>query len=174
MEGFIGEVKLFAGTFAPRGWYFCEGQLLAIQEHTTLYSIIGDQFGGDGRTSFGLPDLRGRTPIGVGTGKGLTPRYASQYGGFERIALSVAQMPSHNHTINCDMTSVDRSKVDTPEGKIPAKTADKNYGSDMTGGHQMHEKAVNSAGGGAVHENMQPWLALHYIICYEGEYPQRP
>ncbi len=175
MEGFIGEVKLFAGTFAPRNWVFCEGQLLAIQQYTALFSIVGDQFGGDGRTSFGVPDLRGRVPVGVGTGPGLTPMYASQKGGFEQVHLTEANLPTHNHAVNCDMTSSgDRDLSTNPEGNVPAKSADKIYGAKLDGGHKMHANIVGSAGGNQPFYNMQPYLGMRYIMCTDGEYPQRP
>lgn len=175
MEGFIGEVKLFAGTFAPRGWAFCEGQLLSIQQYTALYSILGDQFGGDGRSTFGVPDLRGRVPVGVGAGPGLTPMSATQKGGYERVQITEANLPAHSHAVNCDMTSTgDRDLSTKPEGKVLAQSVDKNFGNKLDGGHHMHASMVNATGGNQPLYNMQPFLGMHYIICTDGEYPQRP
>ena len=99
MEPFIGQVILFAGNYAPRGWAFCNGQVLPISEYTSLFSIISNYYGGDGRTNFAVPDLRGRTPIGSGTAPGLSPRYIGTTGGMERIYLNTTEIPSHSHTI---------------------------------------------------------------------------
>ena len=134
-DPFIGEVGLFANNFAPRGWAFCDGQLLQISENTALFSLLGTTYGGDGRTTFGLPDLRGRTAIGEGNGPGLTPRSLGSKTGVENVTLTEAQMPSHAHT-------------------LPPP-------SDTTG----------STGGGQSHTNMQPSLALNYIIALFGVYP---
>jgi microcystin-dependent protein len=138
-DPFIGEVGLFANNFAPRGWAFCDGQLLSIAQHTALFSLLGTTYGGDGRTTFGLPDLRGRTAIGEGTGPGLTPRTLGSKTGVENVTLTEAQMPSHAHTL-----------------PLPPS-------SDMTG----------STGGNQPHTNMQPSLALNYIIALVGTFPSR-
>ena len=136
-DPFIGEVGLFATNFAPRGWEFCDGQLVPIAQNTALFSILGTTYGGDGRTTFGLPDLRGRTAIGPRTGPGLSTQRLGQKGGVEDVTLTGAQMPSHDHT-------------------LPPS-------SDTTG----------STGGVQSHTNMQPYLALNYIIALQGIYPSR-
>jgi len=136
-EPFIGEVGLFANNFPPRGWEFCDGQLLPIAQNTALFSILGTTYGGDGRTTFGLPDLRGRTAIGEGTGPGLSTQRLGQKGGTETVTLTEGQMASHNHT-------------------LPPS-------SDMTG----------PTGGSQSHYNMEPSLALNYIIALAGTYPSR-
>lgn len=135
---YIGEIKLHAGTFAPRDWLFCQGQVLAIASYEALYSVIGDQFpGGDGTTTFALPDLRGRTPIGAGAGPGLTPRVQGQGGGTEAVSLLTNQMPSHDHVITNTPTvtnnltatgsgtlkcSNQAGETSNPAGAFPAKT----------------------------------------------------
>lgn len=173
MEGYIGEVKMFAGTFAPANWAFCQGQTLAISEHSALFAIIGTQFGGDGRINFQLPNLAGRATIGTGNGIGLSPRYQGQYGGYERIQLTQNQMPAHSHAVNCDTTSTGRDVSDTPTGHLPGKTSgDIGYGKNKDG--QMQSDMVEPAGGNQSVENMQPWMALNYIICIEGIFPPRP
>ena len=101
MEGFLGQVILFGGSFAPRNWEFCDGQLLAISQWQALYSILGTTYGGDGRTNFALPDLRSRIPIGQGSGPGLTTRQLGSKGGSETVTLTTADMPSHNHQVGC-------------------------------------------------------------------------
>jgi len=172
MDGFIGEVKLFAGTFAPRNWAFCEGQLVSIAEHSALYSILGTQFGGDGRVNFGLPDLRGRVPVGVGTGPGLTPRYAGSMGGREHVALSQGQMPGHTHTIQASSSPGDQ-EAPSSNAALAAQDrgATKIYRDDQI---NTQLAPTGSSGSGQAHENMQPFCALHYIICLEGLYPDRP
>ncbi|MBI9068859.1 MAG: phage tail protein [Salinivirgaceae bacterium] len=106
MEGTIGEVKIFAGNFAPRTWAYCEGQLMDVSQHTSLFSVLSNIYGGDGRTNFKLPDLRGRVPVGVGTGSGLTPITLGQLGGTQNHILSTNEMPQHTHTAQATASSV--------------------------------------------------------------------
>ena len=171
MDGFMGEVKLFAGTYPPRCWAFCEGQLLSVSEHTALFSLLGIQFGGDGRTTFGLPDLRGRVPVGAGTGPGLTTRRAGDRSGDERVSLSEANLPPHQHPTKA--SNQDASLASPNNNSAPAtipRTKDLNIYSDNLDGELP---PTGSVGGGQAHENMQPWECLHYIICLEGDYPPR-
>lgn len=152
MDPFIGEIRIFAGTFAPRNWAFCQGQLLQISEYQALYSLLGTTYGGDGRVTFGLPDLRGRAPIGMGRGNGLTQRFEGQMGGAEIVALNELQMPEHNHAISNTATastgamsvtgsgtikcSSESGNVSDPSGSFPAATkalgGDKIYTNDAT------------------------------------------
>lgn len=174
MDGYMAEVKMFGGNYPPASWAYCQGQVLAISSYQALYSIMGTTYGGDGQTTFQLPDLRGRVPIGSGTGPGLTTRAPGQMGGFERISLTVNNLPPHTHTVNCDMTSSGRKTSADPEANIPAKSSDgTNYGADFTGGHLMHANMVNNTGGGDPVTLMQPWICVNYIICLTGNYPPR-
>ena len=174
MEEYIGIIKLFAGTFAPRGWAYCDGRILAISDFTSLYSIIGIQFGGDGRTTFGLPDLRSRVPIGAGQGTGLSPYQQGQKGGLESLVLSTAQMPAHSHSVQCDIKTGGRSLKSSPEGSIPANiTQGEAYGEDLSGNTHMHTDMITPVGGSSAVENRQPFQALNYIICLDGIYPPR-
>ena len=170
-EPFIGEIRMFAGNFAPRGWAKCEGQLLAISSNTALFSILGTRYGGDGRTTLALPDLRGRVAIGSGTGPGLTPRSLSQRSGSETNMLTVANLPAHNHSINA-VTADGNTSV--PGGNLPAgtKLLDKEY-SDATATTTMNATMVSSTGGGQAVNNMQPFLTVTYIIALQGIYPSR-
>ena len=170
-EPFIGEIRMFAGNFAPRGWAKCEGQLLAINQYNALFSILGTTYGGDGRTTFALPDLRGRVAIGSGTGPGLTPRSLSQRSGSETNMLTVANLPAHNHSINA-VTADGNTSV--PGGNLPAgtKLLDKEY-SDATATTTMNATMVSSTGGGQAVNNMQPYLTVTYIIALQGLYPSR-
>ena len=168
-EPFIGEIRMFAGNFAPRGWAKCEGQLLAINQYNALFSILGTRYGGDGHTTFALPDLRGRVAIGSGTGPGLTPRSLSQRSGSETNMLTVANLPAHNHSINA-VTADGNTSV--PGGNLPAgtKLLDKEY-SDATATTTMNATMVSSTGGGQAVNNMQPYLTVTYIIALQGIYP---
>lgn len=178
---YLGQVILFAGNFVPRNFTYCWGQLLPISQNTALFSLLGTYYGGDGVSTFALPDLRGRVPIGVGTGNGLTPRNIGDKGGVEEVTLVTANLPSHNHQIaalNADGTS------ETPVGKVlaignGAVQIDRdsypfqslNYGDNPNS--QLAATAVSQTGNNLAHENMQPYLGLNYIICVSGLYPTR-
>ena len=163
---------MFAGTFAPRGWAFCEGQLMAISENDALFSLLGTIYGGDGEFSFALPDLRGRVPIHAGEGPGLTPRRLGERGGAEEVALSVEQAPAHTHQLQCLTAPGDQR---TPVANLPAAGATgvtALYG-DNTAEAQMSTETIATAGVGQAHENRQPLLAINYIIALAGLFPSR-
>ena len=170
-EPFIGEIRMFAGNFAPRGWAKCEGQLLDISQNSALFSILGTIYGGDGTTTFGLPDLRGRVAIGPGDGPGLTSRPLGQKTGSETNMLAVANLPAHNHSINA-VTADGNASI--PGGNLPAgtKLLDKEY-SDAKATITMNATMVSSTGGGQAVNNMQPYLTVTYIIALQGLYPSR-
>jgi len=176
MDGYIGEMKMFVGTFAPLYWEFCWGQQLPISSYNSLYAIIGTQFGGDGATYFNLPDLRGRTPIGSGSGaSGITPRTPGQKGGAEAVTLTIADMPNHTHTVKCDTTSTGSDVKNNPTGALPAILSTGNgYGSNETNNPLMKSDMINPTGGSQAHDNMPPWGCINYIICTEGIWPPQP
>lgn len=185
-DPFIGEIRLFGCNFAPRGWEFCDGQLLPISSNSALFSLLGTIYGGDGRTTFALPDLRGRAAIGFGTGPGLTPRAQGQKLGAEGVALNVGQIPSHNHTLagvtgNATLNAVSDGGDDSdPAGNYLA-ALDDGYASagtevamnensvsvNLTGG------SVGDTGSGQAHDNMQPFLVGNYCIALVGIFPPR-
>lgn len=171
MDPFLGEIVLFAGNFAPRGWAFCEGQLLSINQNSALFSILGTTYGGDGRTTFALPDLRGRAPIQAGNGPGLSPYSLGAKGGQETVTLTTNQIPSHNHYINAD---INVGTTNVPTNHILANTAafDDEY-STGTPNTQMNVNAVSHTGGDQSHENRQPFIAMNYIIALQGIFPSR-
>jgi len=175
-EGFIGEIKMFAGNFAPRNWALCDGQILQISQYSALFSLLGTTYGGDGRTTFALPDLRGRVPIHRGTGPGLSTKYWGERGGQERVTLSHAQMPAHTHTAKA-YADTSAGSSDKPKDMLPARNAaaTPQYGNNFAALSNMNSAAVTvgSAGGSQAHENMQPYLTIHYIICLQGIYPSR-
>jgi microcystin-dependent protein len=166
-DPFIGEIRLFAGNFAPRGWAFCHGQLLSISDHTALFSILGTTYGGDGRTTFGLPDLRGRVPIAAGNGPGLTPRPLGTVGGQEEVRIEVAQLPAHTH----QAWAVNKwSNKRNPKGKVWARKLAYRAPQDEV---KMNEKAIGTTGQGQPVEIMPPFQALNYIIALQGIFPSR-
>ncbi|WP_165768055.1 phage tail protein [Flavobacterium plurextorum] len=167
----IGQISMFAGTFAPRGWLFCNGQLLPIPQYSTLFSIIGTTYGGDGINNFALPDLRGRVPVGQGQGPGLSPRNLGETSGNENVTLTISNMPAHNHQLNAS-TAVGTSNV--PTGNVLANTSvlDKEYnGSPNTA---MNNASIGISGSNAPVTIMQPFQTINFIIAIEGIYPPRP
>lgn len=166
-DPFLGEITLFGGNFAPRGWAFCDGSLLSIASNTALFALIGTIYGGDGRTTFALPDLRGRAPIHMGHGPGLTDRSQGENGGTEQNILTVGQMPSHGHALN----SKEEANSDTPVGTFIAGSGSNSFGT--TADKQMSPTAVGAAGGNQPINNMQPYLAVNYIIALQGIFPSR-
>lgn len=166
MEPFIGTILLFAGNFAPRGWAFCNGQIMSISQNSALFSILGTTYGGDGHTTFALPDLRGRTAIGMGAGPGLTPRTEGEQGGSETVTMTVNNMPAHNHTIASLNAPGDQS---LPSGNYLAGATAYSSRTDST----LNAQAVSVAGGSQPVSIMPPFLGLNYIIALEGIYPSR-
>jgi microcystin-dependent protein len=168
-EPFIGQITIFAGNFAPRGWAFCHGQLLPIAQNTALFSLLGTIYGGDGRTTFALPDLRGRAPIHFGQGPGLSNYNLGELGGVESVTLLAAQMPVHTHTLVGANVPANNT---APGGQLMAETREDAY----AGAAQpvaMDPSAVGAAGGSQPHENRPPYLAINYIIALVGIYPSR-
>ena len=170
-EPFIGSIVIFAGNFAPQGWALCNGQLLPIQQNTALFSILGTTYGGDGKTTFALPDLRGRVPVHPGQGPGLSPYNEAQSGGAETVTLTVNQLPSHNHPVNCSNTAASHGGT-TPVGNVPAVTK----GADVyntTGNAQMQPQMIGNAGGSQPVPMVQPYLGVNFIIALVGIFPSR-
>lgn len=169
MEGFIGQIILFAGNFAPRNWAICNGQLLAISQNTAAFSILGTTYGGDGRTTFGLPDLRGRAAIGEGTGPGLPSVRLGQKTGSVENYLTVNQLPSHNHGVS--LPAKEEANTDTPNNHFIAGAGFNGFG--ITSDTTMGALPQNNVGGGQAVNNMQPSLVANYIICLYGTFPSR-
>lgn len=174
MNGYLGEIKMFAGNYPPASWAYCQGQILPVSSYPSLFAIMGITYGGDGYSSFGVPDLRGRSSLGAGAGAGLSSRYIGMKGGYERIYLYASQLPNHSHTINCDMASAVANESADPEGKIPAKSSKgSDYASSFTGGHAMNTDMLNTAGNDDMFNIKQPWTCINHIICLEGQWPPR-
>lgn len=168
MEPFIGTIMLFSFNFAPRGWAACNGQLMPIAQNSALFSLLGTQYGGDGRTTFALPDLRGRVPMGQGQGPGLSNYTIGQAAGEEQVTLSSAQLPPHTHGVNAAASATSKA----PMGNLPAvSTAGSAYGPTAAG--TMAAGMVQSAGNGQPHSNLQPYLVGNWCIALQGVFPSR-
>lgn len=177
MNPFIGMICMFGGNFAPRGWAFCDGQLLAIASNTALFSILGTTYGGDGRTTFGLPDLRGRVAMHPGNGPGLSPKNLGQKGGTETNTLNQLQLPSHTHaatgTVNLGTASNAASGNDA---FLPISTG-ANFYSNAAGSAKMNAGAVTvnvgNTGNNQPVNNIQPFQCVNFIIALQGTFPSR-
>lgn len=172
MDPYIGEIRIFAGTFAPKGWALCNGQLLPVVQHSALYSILGNKYGGDGRTTFALPDLQGRAPMHAGNGNGLTPRSVGEKGGVAEVTLSLNEMPAHRH----DVLSAENATEDSPSGAVWSST-DSRSGERVYNdfiGPSMSIASLFAEGGNQPHTNLQPYLGMNFIIALEGVFPPRP
>lgn len=172
IEPFLGQISFVAFNFAPQGWAECNGQILPINNNQALFSLLGTQYGGNGQTTFALPDMRGRTVINAGQSPGLSSYNQGQTGGQESVTLNSAQMPQHRHEITAVTADGNQS---SPTGNLPAntKTLDKEY-SDQSSNTTMKSGMVAAAGGGQAHENRSPYLVLKCIIATQGVYPSRP
>lgn len=169
-EPFVGEIRMFAGNFAPRGWAFCDGQLLAVSQNDALFSLFGTTYGGDGRTTFGLPDLRGRVPVHAGDGPGLSPRRLGAKGGAESVTVTTNQLPSHTHQAH------GASAIGTdpnPGGTVVASSSVMQPYYVGTATQPMSSNSITSVGGSRNHTNIQPFLCVHFIVALVGIYPSR-
>lgn len=174
-EPFIAEIKIFAGNFAPRGYAFCDGQLLPIAQNTALFSLIGTTYGGDGRTTTGLPNLKGRAPMHPGNGPGLTNRRLGETGGAETVALTEAQMTPHRHALQAGNAPASSFVADA-NSSITRSVGGFSYNDDLSPPiSPLHETALSEVGAESVepHQNMQPYLAMYFIIALTGLFPSR-
>jgi len=201
MEPFTGQIIMFAGNFAPENWAFCDGQLLPISQNAALFSLLGTTYGGDGRSTFGLPDLRGRVPLHAGKGPLLSRDYQlGKKGGDEFVKLDETQIPYHKHAIDTSGGSNATSTADLKVSDSVADTSDPLLANSLAGKMNPVTKLLSTkdaktvlkdcvtgiqsgasipsvtevTGGSQTHPNMQPYLALNYIICFDGLYPQHP
>lgn len=167
---YVGEIRIFAGNFAPNGWMSCDGQLLPISEYETLFQLIGTTYGGDGESTFALPDLRGRMPVHQGTGLGLPSMALGESGGQEQVTLTSQQIPVHSHPL---VGSAANATATSPSGGVPGtmpEVAASAYGSDapLT---TLSPQSVSAVGGSQPHENLQPYLCVGFIISLFGIFP---
>ncbi len=173
-EPFIAEIKIFAGDFAPRSWAFCDGQLLPVSQNTALFSIVGTEYGGDGRTTLALPNLQGRTAMHPGRGPGLISRRLGELDGAESITLNPAEMPAHNHSLQgTDAASDSGTPANTSAFSKP--TGVRIYGETSSSASlvPLNSSTASYVGQSTPHENMQPYIAMNFIIALQGLYPSR-
>lgn len=168
-EPFLAEIRIVSFNFAPRGWAFCDGQILPINQNQSLYSLLGTTYGGDGRTTFALPDLRGRTPIHVGRSNGGQDHREGSKGGEETHTLSANEMPQHTHVLSATNNP---PTTDSVTNNVLAQTGVNSYGS-LNQPANMGSGSIANAGGGQAHDNMQPYLALYFCIALQGLFPSR-
>ncbi|HSF54283.1 MAG TPA: tail fiber protein [Algoriphagus sp.] len=184
MDEYIGIVKMFAGNFAPKGWMFCQGQILPIAQYTAVFSLLGTTYGGNGTTTFALPDLRSRVPVGAGQGPGLSSYESGQVGGVENITLNITQIPMHTHAAQVKV-SANAGTTNNPVNNFPAASQVQiersgpsypvnSYADSSTGSASSDSTTILPSGGNQPHSNIQPYLGMNYIICMEGIYPPRP
>ncbi|MGE5466648.1 MAG: phage tail protein [Ignavibacteria bacterium] len=173
---FLGEIRIFAGSYAPQNWHFCDGTQLDITAYAALFSLLGTYYGGDGITKFGLPDFRGRVPVGQGQGAGLAARQLGQSGGADQVTLAEANLPTHAHALQGTVAAAS-SPTPAPTltfGQVPATSQFYHVVPATPTTAAYSAQSVADAGGAVAHPNLMPYLALNYIICIEaGLYPER-
>jgi microcystin-dependent protein len=167
-QPYVGEIRMFGGNFEPYGWYFCDGRLLPISENEVLFTLIGTTYGGDGESTFALPDLRGRLPLHVGTGAAGTTYQLGENGGQETVTLNVTQLPGHAHVLQASSSP---GVEEAPAGRVLARASTgRAYAS---GSSAVMGASVQPAGGNQPHENMQPYLCISFIISLYGIFPSQ-
>jgi microcystin-dependent protein len=188
MDPMMASIMMFGGNFAPRQWAFCQGQLLSISSQTAMFSLLGTIYGGDGRTTFALPDMRGRSPMGTGNGPGLTLRRLGQKGGQEDVTLTEPQMPSHSHSVQTSVKASSASAGKHAPGagdflaaaNVPQQVGSQNANAYIAAGNAGAtenlggvQTSIGNAGGSQPHNNMQPFLVVPFIIAMQGIFPSR-
>lgn len=171
-DQFVAEIRIFPFNFAPRGWAFCDGQLLPVSQNTALFSLLGTTYGGDGLTTFALPNLQGSVPMQPGQGVGLSLRDLGEAGGAETVTLLESEMPGHAHSMRASPDPGDNT-VPGPSISLAGASGGNIY-STATSGEVMAPQVLPSAGGDQPHNNMQPYLTLSFCIALQGIFPQRP
>ncbi len=174
-DAYMGSIMLFAGTFEPQNWMFCNGQILSINDYQALFSILGATYGGDGRSTFALPDLRSRFAVHPGAGPGLSPKQLGQRGGQEAVTLMETQMPTHTHAVTSKLNAKEEANSDEADSNYIAGTGNQIFGTtkDVEMNSTSVEVTLQNAGSNLPHENLPPFLGLNYIICINGLYPPR-
>lgn len=173
MDPFVAEIRMVGFNFAPKGWAQCQGQLLPISQNTALFSLLGTMYGGDGKSTFALPNLQGNTPIGQGQGPGLSPRDIGEQGGSPNVTLLQSEIPSHSHTLNAYTGDAGDVRTPTQSTALSVVSPGNLFSPTATGLNSMAPTAVGANGGNLPHNNMMPYIGLMYIIALQGVFPQR-
>ncbi len=169
MDAYIGEIRLFAGNYAPEGWFFCNGQELQVNAYQALYAVLGNAFGGKPMQTFMLPDLRGKAPIHRGAGTGLTPRNFASSGGTQAETLNITQLPNHQHTAYSVPVAITGEPAQHVWANNEQGADNISYGTVVNS--TMNPMMLGASGASMPHNNMQPYLGVNYIICFDGEFP---
>jgi microcystin-dependent protein len=173
VDPFVAEIRIVPFNFAPKGWAFCDGQLMPISQNTALFSLLGTTYGGDGKSTFALPDLQGRSAMHPGQGPGLSLRDLGETGGEETVTLLVSEMPAHTHTVN-GLSALSTTTTPTT-GTTLGRSVNGNAYADAASGFQTFApEALPPAGGSLPHNNLQPYLTLNYVLALQGVFPPRP
>jgi microcystin-dependent protein len=171
MDPFVAEIRIFGFYFPPKGWAFCNGQLLPISQNTALFSLLGTQFGGDGKSTFGLPNLQGSVPVHQGQGQGLSQYFIGQTGGTETVTLLETEIPVHNHSMNANSSLGDNPNPSDHSLARYQNAYQSNTTQNLT---QMALQMLTITGGSQPHNNLQPYLVLNFCIAMQGVFPARP
>ena len=170
-QPFVGEIRMFAGNFPPNGWLFCEGQVLPISENDVLFQLIGTTYGGDGEETFALPDLRGRIPVHMGQGAGISDRMIGEAGGEEQVTLATHQIPAHSHLM---VVSEAIANLSSPANAMLGVSSQATvFFGDPPGNTTMHPATIEARGGSQPHSNVQPYLCINFIISLFGVFPSQ-
>lgn len=172
-DQFVAEIRIFPFNFPPTGWAFCDGQLMPISQNTALFSLLGTTYGGDGKSTFALPDMQGNAPMQPGQGQGLSLRDLGEMSGVESITLLVSEIPLHTHVLNCSIDDADL-RIPSPTRSLAKSAGGNMYNTATTPQVMMAFQGLPPAGGGLPHNNMQPYLTLNFCIALQGIFPQRP
>lgn len=170
-DPFVAEIRIFPFNFAPKGWAFCDGQLLPISQNTALFSLLGTIYGGNGKSNFALPNVQGRSPMHPGQGPGLSLHDLGETGGSETVALLLSEIPLHNHAVNA--AGGDPAESNNPQGNAMSRANLNVYTNNLTL-TQMSSNTLAPAGGDLPHNNLQPYLTLNFCIALQGVFPPRP
>jgi microcystin-dependent protein len=170
-DPFVAEIRMFPFNFAPKGWAWCDGQLMPLSQNTALFSLLGTTYGGDGKSNFALPDLQGRAPMHPGQGPGLSLHDLGETGGSETVTLLQSEIPAHSHALR---TAIDAAEDTSPAGNSLAQSAEGNmYTMTGVGTAQMAPQAIAPTGGDQPHNNLQPYLTVYFCIALQGVFPPR-
>lgn len=172
-DPFIGEIRIFPFNFAPKGWAWCNGQLLPISQNTALFSLLGTTYGGDGKSNFALPDLQGRAPMHPEQGPGLSLHYLGEIGGSKTVTLLASEIPAHSHSMQYGDSTVPQSN---PSDALPTTSRGRRSGmvyAEVAADKAMHPESLTIGGGSQPHNNMQPYLTFYFAIAMQGVFPQR-
>lgn len=172
-DPFVAEIRIFPFNFAPKGWAWCDGQLLPLSQNTALFSLLGTTYGGDGKSTFALPDLQGQAPMHPGQGPGLSLHDLGEPGGSETVTLLESEIPSHPHALRADVIDTADTNVPNPSASYALSTSGTLYQGTANGNNQLAPQALAPAGGDQPHNNMQPYLVLNFSIALQGVFPPR-